>query len=277
MQRCPICGRKVKVVRSEQPCSHADSFSEWHEIGARETSLQLIARVSSRVFLGPELCRHPTILKITIDYTITSMQAVVALKKWSKFLRPFVHWFIPEVRNCRQYISEFREVFQPEFEKRQREKARCVAKGVPPPRYNDTIEWLDDLANGRNYDPVHNQIALSLAAIHTTSDLLCKIILSICEHPEVISALREEIVSVLKVHGWKKTSLANLKLLDSFIKETHRMNPLNIGTFKRFHWLTPLNLTARVLSIHAEEGNAKRHSIRWDDHSERKSLGSRLL
>ncbi|KIX05628.1 uncharacterized protein Z518_03600 [Rhinocladiella mackenziei CBS 650.93] len=209
------------------------SDAEWHDIPGRETCLEIIARVSSRVFLGPKLCRDPTILKLEVDYTVISMTAIDTLKMWPRILRPFVHWVLPQFRQVRNAIYEFRQLMQPELERRKQERAECEKVKAPAPRYNDMIEWLEEVARGRPYDHVYSQLAMSLAAIHTTSDLLTKAIYNLCIHPEILQPLREEIVEVLEQDGWKKTSLSKLKLLDSFLKETQRMNPLNIVSMQR--------------------------------------------
>lgn len=84
---------------------------------------------------------------------------------------------------------------------------------------------------GRPYRPEHMQISLSTAAIHTTSDLFSQLILDIAGHPEIFAPLREEIRDVLGREGWAKTSLYNLKLLDSCIRETQRKKPITISKY----------------------------------------------
>lgn len=73
------------------------------------------------------------------------------------------------------------------------------------------------------------RIALSLFAIHTTSDLLSEVMTQIARHPELFQALRKEIVEVLSRDGLKKTALYNLKLMDSVIKECQRIKPITLG------------------------------------------------
>lgn len=73
---------------------------------------------------------------------------------------------------------------------------------------------------------------VSVAAIHTSTDLACKVIVDLARNSEIIQPLRDEIVSVLGAGGWQKTSFYNMKLLDSCIKESQRMAPA--GTRKIF-------------------------------------------
>lgn len=63
--------------------------------------LQLIARVSSRVFIGPELCTNEDWLRISKEYAIDSFIAARTLRQWHFSLRPIVHWFLPECRKVR--------------------------------------------------------------------------------------------------------------------------------------------------------------------------------
>jgi cytochrome P450 len=97
-------------------------------------------------------------------------------------------------------------------------------------------------ARGRDYDPTVAQLTLSFAAIHTTTDLVAQVMTDVCRNPEVLVELRREMVQVLRDGGWKKTSLYNMKLLDSVIKETLRLKPTGIGRdtiifhFSALHW-----------------------------------------
>ena len=59
----------------------------------------------------------------------------------------------------------------------------------------------------------------------------------LCRNPEIIGELRQEITKALRDGGWKKTSLYNMKLLDSVIKESLRVKPTGIGRII-FHLLT---------------------------------------
>jgi cytochrome P450 len=72
-------------------------------------------------------------------------------------------------------------------------------------------------------------LGLSIAAIHTTSDLVGQAVLNLGAHPEMIEPLRKEAIEVLQKNGWKKVALTELYLLDSFLKETQRMKPIAMG------------------------------------------------
>ncbi|KKZ60376.1 hypothetical protein EMCG_04891 [[Emmonsia] crescens] len=201
---------------------------EWHQITLKNELLRIIARLSSKVFLGDELCHDERWLDITINYTLVVFAAADSLRMWPSYLRDIVHWFLPKCRASRAEVAKARAIIEPILKKRAAHKARLAAQGKKTTGFNDAIEWFENAARaeGSHSDPVIAQLGLSLAAIHTTSDLATQVILDIAAHPEIIEPLRKEIFGALSESGWKKTSLYKMKLLDSVIKESQRMKPI---------------------------------------------------
>lgn len=146
-------------------------------------------------------------------------------------LRPLVHWFMPGVRELRAFMTKTNNLLKPVVEKRRRLKAEAAARGEPVPRFDDCIEWAEDEAKDGPYDPALVQLGMSIAAIHTTTDLTTRIILDLATRPELVDELRAEVTNVLRAEGWKKTALFNMKLLDSAMKESQRLKPLNSGKY----------------------------------------------
>ncbi|KPM34791.1 hypothetical protein AK830_g11779 [Neonectria ditissima] len=187
--------------------------SDWQEAPIMDTMLELVARLSSRVFLGEILCRNEDWLAITKSYTVNTTAAGDLLRQYPKWLRPFV--------------------LDPLLQKRKEERDLALATGKPEPTYNDTIQWLVEESRGSPYDPVAAQLGFSVVAIHTTSDLTTETMLRLAERPELINDIIQEIEEVLKVEGWTKTALYSMKLLDSVIKEAQRLKPLTSAPMNR--------------------------------------------
>ena len=202
---------------------------DWHEIKVQPTVLKIVAQSSSRVFLGEELCRNPDWLRITVDYTVDSVVAAQTLRLWPKILRPVVHWFLPSCQKIRAQIFEARALVNPVLEKRHRAKAALLEQGKTPERYPDAMEWFEETSKGRPYDPAISQLMLSLAAIHTTSNMMTQVIFDLSKRENLVQALREEIISVIKEDGWRRTTIYKLKLMDSVLKESLRIKPPAIG------------------------------------------------
>lgn len=202
---------------------------EWQEINLGQTVLSIVSRLSSRVFLGPEICRNEAWLKITVMYSVDVIMAAERLRIFPKPLRRIVHWFLPGCQRVRSHVAEARSIIQPVIDARAREKRTAAAQGLPLPTYDDAIQWAEEESAKSKYDPAIYQLAIAGAAIHTTTDLVTQVIVNILPRPELVAALRAEMIDVLGREGWAKTSLYNLKLLDSVMKETQRLKPIQSG------------------------------------------------
>ncbi|KAF9870217.1 cytochrome p450 [Colletotrichum karsti] len=205
----------------------------WQQIPVKESMLDLIGRLSSRVFLGPDLCRNDAWLRITKRFTTTSFAAAAKLNLFPSTLRPLINWLDPSCRQMRSFISQANEILLPVFESRLKVREAAKIAGKPTPAFHDTIEWAEMESQGMAYDPVAFQMIISFVAIHTTYDLLGRTLILVAQHPEAIDSLRQEIIRVLKAEGWSKTSLNHMKLLDSAVKEAQRIWPTTVLTLRR--------------------------------------------
>lgn len=190
--------------------------------------LKLVARLSSRVFLGTELCRNEEWLQVTTQYAVMAFLAAQDLRIWSPLLRPIANSFLSKCRMTRTLRRKAREALQRVVQQRTRIKAQAI--GHEAPKFNDAISWFEDAADARTFDAEIVQLSLSTVAIHTTTDLLSQSLADILAHPEIIEPLRKEIISVFRADGeFRTTSLGKMKLLDSCIKESQRLKPLSMG------------------------------------------------
>ncbi|GJD02292.1 cytochrome P450 [Colletotrichum higginsianum] len=157
---------------------------------------------------------------------MTGFMAALSLRMFPAFARPFVHWFLPHCRKLRSQVQQARDLIRPVILRRQQDKAAAVERGESPVEFNDGIEWSDLYANDRSFDRVDLQLGLSIAAVHNTTDLLSQVVYDLASDPDMVERLRNEASEVIGAMGWSKTSLYNLKLLDSVIKESMRIKPI---------------------------------------------------
>ncbi|VTT65235.1 unnamed protein product [Fusarium fujikuroi] len=204
--------------------------TEWHEMHPQNDIVRIVSRMSSRVFMGESLCRDDEWVRASGDYTVESFRTGDILRTYPRWSRPFVHWFLPSCWTLRKKLNEAIQCLKPHLERRSVISAEAEAQGKPSP-FDDSIEWYKKEGSTRN--PALLQISLSLVAIHTTSDLLMETLFNIAQHPDLFQPLREEITNVLTAEGLKKTALYNLKLMDSVIKESQRLRPVLLGSFRR--------------------------------------------
>lgn len=50
----------------------------------------------------------------------------------------------------------------------------------------------------------------------------------------MVEPLRTEAIAVLKEYGLQKIALTELRILDSFLKETQRLKPVGMASMRRF-------------------------------------------
>ncbi|KAL1988857.1 hypothetical protein VTN96DRAFT_7741 [Rasamsonia emersonii] len=219
------------LAKVTEPLSEETAFAleqtftdrkDWHLVPLKAMVLEIVARISSRVFTGPELCRDPSWLKISTEYTVHAMRAVHEMRAWSPAARPIVHWFLPSCRKLRSTVKEARAIVNAVLEKRRADHQAA--------QHNDALKWFEDQAKGRPYDPAIAQMVLVFVSAHTTTDLLTQVLFELAQHPELIDPLRREVISEIGEKGWKGfSSQQSLKLLDSVIKETQRLKPIGIN------------------------------------------------
>ncbi|KAL5339004.1 cytochrome P450 [Aspergillus crustosus] len=208
--------------------------TEWHPISLSESMHHLIAQLTARIFIGEELCRDRNWIQLAIDYTAHRTAAMKELHAYGRWI-PIVHWFLPSCRALRTAVRSARPLVGKVLEARRKETKQTQKPGKKQGESNDALSWIDGVAgeSGARYDPTLTQLRLAYAAVHTTSDMMMKVIVAICEHEELIQPLRDEIVAVVKEHGWTEAALAKMVLLDSVLKETQRLEPLASFTLSR--------------------------------------------
>jgi cytochrome P450 len=146
----------------------------------------------------------------------------------SKWTRPIGQYFIPELKRVFEHRKKAREFLKPVIE----ERRRLMREGLEVP--DDMLQWM--LAKSEQFgltddDMSELQLNLSLAAIHTTTMTLTLALYDLVVRPELIGELRAEVQKVLAENGGVMTThaLYDMKLMDSFMKESQRVNPGNLG------------------------------------------------
>ncbi|KAJ5214934.1 hypothetical protein N7468_010613 [Penicillium chermesinum] len=215
---------------------HFPPTKEWTPyIFARELPYA-VGRISTLIFLGERAARNKEWVNVAVNYTIDAFDAARALRMWPAIMRPLVHHFLPYMNKVRAHLKVGRAIVQEEIERRAAIREGRLPAEETPHTHSDSLDWFTNLATryGEPYDLMTGQMGLSLAAIHTTSNLLTNVVYDLAAHPEYFQPLREEIKAVLEEDGkLKKTSLLKLKLLDSILKESQRMHPVNLTSLIR--------------------------------------------
>jgi cytochrome P450 len=206
---------------------------EWHDVVVRRgISLPLVARLSTLAFMGRESCYDREWIDIVIDFTVNIMLATVALHAWPRWLRPLANYFIPECRVLRAQERRARDIIEEKLAARRkfRDKEADLGSGRETQPSN-ALDWFHSQHQrlGGQYLPAETQLMLSFGAIHTTADLLTQVVLDLALHRDLMEPLRREIVEALDGRPIDKAATQKMKLLDSVMKETQRLKPMQIS------------------------------------------------
>ena len=115
--------------------------------------------------------------------------------------------------------------------RRRTEAAQAEKETSLESRPQDMLQWLEDASTGEDLAPeriVDQQLGLSFASTHGTTNLAVNVIYDLAARwDEYAHELRSEIETALDEDGGLILKSTPLKLskLDSFIKESQRMNP----------------------------------------------------
>ncbi len=142
--------------------------SDWKEINIHQKLLRIVAMVSGRVFIGPELCRSEKYLDAAINYTMDVMGAQRAVQKMRPWLRPFLAQKLPQVTRLDQRIEEADAFMRPLIERRKE-----ASKESELEKPDDMLQWMidgqDKYTDSNSQNLAKVQLGLGFAAIHTTT------------------------------------------------------------------------------------------------------------
>ncbi|EJC98410.1 cytochrome P450, partial [Fomitiporia mediterranea MF3/22] len=202
--------------------------NDWVSIPALDTARKVVSRTSNRILVGVPLCRDPEYIELSINFTIDVMETVYKIQDVPNFLRPLVGaYFSPTTRSVRQAVKLLRPVLEERFRMYDENGDDWPGKPV------DMISWLIDDApkSGKRdvRDITLRLLNVNFAAIHTFTQALFQL----ASEPNYNPPLREEIEQVIKEEGWSKIAMTKMWKLDSFMKESQRMNVVNMLSLNR--------------------------------------------
>ncbi|KAK9775107.1 putative Cytochrome P450 monooxygenase [Seiridium cardinale] len=200
------------------------------EINAYSASLRIVAAMTSRVFGGLTVSRDERWLRTAADYTLDVFRISMALRPYPSFLRGIVAPWLECTKRRDEHIKIATECFGGMFAKR---LASHDADEVP----NDNmVQWMVDAATDGDRNPdvlVRKLLFLTLAAVHTSTMSVTHAVFDLCAYPHYIEVLREEVLEMVKRHGWTLAGINNMITLDSFLKESQRVNHPGLLSFNR--------------------------------------------
>lgn len=179
--------------------------------------------------------RDDAYVDMAMTYATMGMDAVHAVKAVRPWLRPLRAPFLPEIRSMRRLKARFAAHLRPVIRKRR--ETTFGDDDRPQDLLQAVIDETEDDGHGDGDDDdiADLQQVLTLAAIHTTTHALTNVFFFLAAYPEYLTPLRQELAHVLPKYDEKITfrALQDLKKLDSFVKESSRMEVTSAISFDR--------------------------------------------
>jgi len=206
--------------------------SEWTGVNNWNVMLKCISRASNRLYVGIPLCRNQDYLDKVIEYSTTASRAGATIDMFPRFLQRAVSKVL---LNRDEALGKVMKYVGPIFQERQDKLLQLGDEWLDRP--SDAIQWILEASptNASLEELCIRILFLNWASIHTSSMTITHVLLDLAAYPEYQDPLKEEIESVLKQFGgWKKQALTYMKKLDSVLRESQRLNGINIATvFKK--------------------------------------------
>ncbi|KAF2268140.1 cytochrome P450 monooxygenase-like protein [Lojkania enalia] len=222
-----LCEEVDSAVKQE-----LGACKDWTSVPIYMALVKIVAKVSGRVFVGPDLCHDKDYLDAGINYTLELIGAQRAIKEMRPWLRPLLAPRLPEVRRLREREQQAQAFLKPII------KARLDAQKDPEyQKPDDMLQWFMS-KGGDSFDSMRVAkftLGLIFAAIHTTTMTATNILYTLAATPEYIEPLRQEIRTVMADNGGIITSraLQQMQKLDSYMKEVFRVYPPGFTSFNR--------------------------------------------
>ncbi|KAJ7434826.1 cytochrome P450 [Mycena galericulata] len=205
--------------------------AEWKAFTVLPGVMQAIARVSNRAFVGLPLCRNKEYLGLNIGYTIRAFKSGQLIALLPGIFKPLIAPFISPKDKTLRHAMKF---LGPLIEERLTKEKELGANW--PDKPNDFLSWLLEDAKGSDREPSAiglRLLVINMAAIHTSSMALSSALFDLTTYPSDFQPMREEADREVKEKGWTKAALANMHKIDSFLRESQRLNGSGASTMTR--------------------------------------------
>ncbi|KAJ7170740.1 cytochrome P450 [Mycena crocata] len=263
-----VCGY-IDVVDSQ-----LRDGKEWAPVRALDSFSRIICRSSNRVFVGLPLCRDEEYCRLARSFAGNVLGCGPMIKfLLPKVLRPLAGAIF---RRVFQHHRRMLQHLSPIIEERQKQRLAGVMTSK-----NDMLTWLMDTAPANHeYSPeslAMRMLNVNFVALHTTSKTFTHALYHLASKPPYIPILRTEAQKCLDKNdpkSWTKEALGRCVKLDSFLKESQRLNgmgalwmprmAINNFTFSDGTNISPGTFVATAATVIHEDGDVYDRPLEFD-------------
>ncbi|KAI9441481.1 cytochrome P450 [Lactarius indigo] len=215
-----------KVVRDELIRSLDASIpvhgDDWVKVPIVETLQRVVCAATNRVFVGAPLCRDQNYLNLNFNFATSVIKLAVIISLFPKSLKPVVARVIS---NLPSQIQQGMEFIRPMVEDRFAKMEEFGDDWDDKP--NDLLMWLMNESQGAERSLrgfARRLLIINFAGIHSTTTAFTNVLYHVLSKPEYIEPLRHEVETVVAEEGWTKAGMDKMHKIDSFIRESQRVD-----------------------------------------------------
>lgn len=202
---------------------------DWTPIDLNDVMTRVVSHLTAATWVGGDLARNEEWHKANAETTANIFTLAIALKVLPAFLQPLAAPVLPMKKKLDGGLERVHAFLVPLIEERKRLVERNE-KEKEKEKPEDMIQWMLDAAESEQERDTVNlatrYVYAVIGSLFTVSAALVDCVYDLVAYPEHIAPLREEVERVLKEDGgWQKGTPAKLELMDSFMKESQRVNP----------------------------------------------------
>ncbi|EIM80751.1 cytochrome P450 [Stereum hirsutum FP-91666 SS1] len=205
---------------------------EWRGVVVHRNIMKLVCRVTNRVVVGAPLCRNREYRNLNIDFTMDVAKRAVFINLFPAFLHRLIG---PLLSKTKKYQRQMRRLVGDMIEER---KAKLSKDKHYEDKPNDYLMWLIEQApsgaEGTTEALIVRLLQMNFSSIHATSMTLTHAIFYLATYPEYIPLLRAEADAVISEDGWTKKGMQRMRRLDSFLRESSRINAVTLTSLNRY-------------------------------------------
>ncbi|EQL03607.1 cytochrome P450 [Ophiocordyceps sinensis CO18] len=192
--------------------------------------MDLVVLLNARSLFGEDLIKDEKFMASALGYVEETLLNAEVVKLLPKPLAPFVGRVLSR---CLSSHKTFFRSLIPATEQRLEEK-RLNSSGHTIPKRADCIQWIIDTAPRQSpwsaERVIYELMAIWFGSVHILSTTIVYVIQDLCLHPEYTKLLRQELET--SYAEFERTG-HGLPLLDSFIKESSRLTPVESMSVRR--------------------------------------------
>lgn len=218
----PLLRRRLEEAFATEIDSHERKHG-WTHVYASSAISRITAKINNVILVGDDLANNSGFFEEVVRYVHYAAICEEILQFTPQFLFPLMGWIIMKSTRVTQNVKKY---LIPLAAKRLDDP---VLKEQEP---KDTVQWIINSQKKATAEDVAQQaLAYIFGSAYQMPMLVSFAMYNLCKHPEHLQPLREEILRSGEVLFNHQNN--ELPLLDSFLKETARLNPVTIFSMPR--------------------------------------------